>query len=199
LRGTIPERAGGRRGAASRTQYRRNCTGRDPAFEASLDRLGLDYLDLYLSHTHKGRRSPLVPRAPKPMFTERHHEAAVAAIAQAASALSDAKLQLSYTEVRSPVAGRVGRKSVEAGQRLQRGQRLLAIVEDDLWVVANYKETQLTRMKPGHAVEIPSTPSRITRFEGTLIACRRERARSSLYCRRTTQRETSRRLSSVCP
>jgi membrane fusion protein (multidrug efflux system) len=84
----------------------------------------------------------------------RQHEAAVAAIAQAESALEDAKLQLSYTEVRSPVSGRVGRKGVEAGQRLQPGQPLLAIVEDDLWVVANYKETQLTHMKPDQPVEI---------------------------------------------
>jgi membrane fusion protein (multidrug efflux system) len=84
----------------------------------------------------------------------RQHEAAVAAIAQAESSLEDAKLQVSYTEIRSPVAGRVGRKGVEAGQRLQPGQPLLAIVEDDLWVVANYKETQLTHMKPGQPVEI---------------------------------------------
>jgi membrane fusion protein (multidrug efflux system) len=84
----------------------------------------------------------------------RQHEAAIAAIAQAESALDDAKLQLSYTEVRSPVAGRVGRKGVEAGQRIQPGQPLVAIVEDDLWVVANYKETQLTKMKPGQKVEI---------------------------------------------
>jgi membrane fusion protein (multidrug efflux system) len=84
----------------------------------------------------------------------RQHETAVAAIAQAESVLEDAKLQLSYTEIRSPVAGRVGRKGVEAGQRLQPGQPLLAIVEDDLWVVANYKETQLTRMKPRQQVEV---------------------------------------------
>ncbi|HEY7305396.1 MAG TPA: HlyD family secretion protein [Bryobacteraceae bacterium] len=84
----------------------------------------------------------------------RQYEAAVAAIAQAESALEDARLQLSYTEVRSPVAGRVGRKGVEAGQRLQPGQPLLAIVEDDVWVVANFKETQLTKMKPGQEVEI---------------------------------------------
>jgi membrane fusion protein (multidrug efflux system) len=98
----------------------------------------------------------------------RQHEAAVAAIVQAESALDDARLQLSYTEVRSPVAGRVGRKSVEAGQRLQPGQPLLAIVEDDLWVVANYKETQLTSMKPGQEVEITvdSFPDRT--FRGSI-------------------------------
>jgi membrane fusion protein, multidrug efflux system len=95
----------------------------------------------------------------------RQHEAAVAAMEQAEAALEDAELQLTYTEVRSPVAGRVGKKGVEAGQRLQPGQPLLAIVEDDLWVVANYKETQLTRMKPGQQVEvtIDSFPERTFR------------------------------------
>ena len=84
----------------------------------------------------------------------RQHEAAVAAVARAESVVADTKLQLSYTEVRSPVAGRVGRKGVEAGQRLQAGQPLLAIVEDNLWVVANYKETQLAKMRPKQEVEI---------------------------------------------
>ena len=98
----------------------------------------------------------------------RQHETAVAAIAQAESALEDARLQLSYTEIRTPVAGRVGRKGVEAGQRIQPGQPLLAIVEDDPWVVANYKETQLTRMKPGQqvAITIDSFPDR--EFQGRI-------------------------------
>jgi membrane fusion protein (multidrug efflux system) len=82
------------------------------------------------------------------------YEAATAAIVQAESAVESAKLQLSYTEIRSPVTGRIGKKGIEAGQRVQPGQPLLAIVEDDFWVVANYKETQLTGMKPGQPVEI---------------------------------------------
>jgi multidrug resistance efflux pump len=84
----------------------------------------------------------------------RQRETALAAIQQAESVLQDASLQLSYTEVRSPVAGRIGRKGVEAGQRVQPGQPLLAVVEDDVWIVANYKETQLTHMKAGQHVEV---------------------------------------------
>jgi membrane fusion protein (multidrug efflux system) len=102
----------------------------------------------------KGRALSARAAGTETTVRRRQHEAAIAAIAQAESALDDARLQLSYTEIRSPVAGRVGRKSVEAGQRLQPGQPLLAIVQDDLWAVANYKETQLTRMKPGQEVEI---------------------------------------------
>jgi membrane fusion protein (multidrug efflux system) len=79
---------------------------------------------------------------------------AQAAVAQATSALEDAKLQLSYTIIKAPVSGRIGRKSVEAGQRVQVGQPLMAIVEDQPWVVANFKETQLEKMRTGQRVEV---------------------------------------------
>jgi len=68
--------------------------------------------------------------------------------------LEDAKLQLSYTVIKAPVTGRIGRKSVEAGQRVQVGQPLMAIVEDQPWVVANFKETQLEKMRAGQRVEV---------------------------------------------
>ncbi len=77
-----------------------------------------------------------------------------AAVAQAAAALEDAKLQLSYTMIKAPASGRIGRKSVEAGQRVQVGQPLMAIVEDRPWVVANFKETQLGKMRIGQRVEV---------------------------------------------
>jgi len=79
---------------------------------------------------------------------------AQAAVAQATAALEDAKLQLSYTIIKAPVSGRIGRKSVEAGQRIQIGQPLMAIVEDQPWVVANFKETQLEKMRTGQRVEL---------------------------------------------
>jgi membrane fusion protein (multidrug efflux system) len=79
---------------------------------------------------------------------------AQAAVAQATAALEDAKLQLSYTIIKAPASGRIGRKSVEAGQRVQVGQPLMAIVEDQPWVVANFKETQLAKMRTGQRVEV---------------------------------------------
>jgi len=79
---------------------------------------------------------------------------AQAAMAQAAASLENAKLQLSYTIIRAPVSGRIGRKSVEAGQRVQIGQPLMAVVEDHPWVVANFKETQLEKMRAGQQVEV---------------------------------------------
>jgi len=77
-----------------------------------------------------------------------------ASMAQAQASLEDAQLQLSYTMIKAPVNGRVGRKSVEAGQRVQIGQPLMAIVEDSPWVVANFKETQLEKMRAGQKVEV---------------------------------------------
>lgn len=77
-----------------------------------------------------------------------------AAVAQASAALKDAELQLSYTIIQAPVSGRIGKKSVEAGQRVQIGQPLMAIVEDHPWVVANFKETQLEKMRAGQSVDV---------------------------------------------
>jgi membrane fusion protein, multidrug efflux system len=79
---------------------------------------------------------------------------AQASVTQAQASLEDAKLQLSYTIIKAPVSGRIGRKSVEAGQRVQIGQPLMAIVEDQPWVVANFKETQLKKMRAGQSVEL---------------------------------------------
>jgi membrane fusion protein, multidrug efflux system len=91
---------------------------------------------------------------------------AQAAVAQATAALEDAKLQLSYTTIKAPVSGRIGRKSVEAGQRVQIGQPLMAIVEDQLWVVANFKETQLEKMRTGQRVEVQIDTFSKHRFYG---------------------------------
>lgn len=82
------------------------------------------------------------------------YEAAKAAIAQAEASLKDAQLQLSYTNIYAPASGRVGRKTVEVGQRIQSGSPLMAIVEGDYWITANFKETQLKDIKPGQEVEI---------------------------------------------
>jgi membrane fusion protein, multidrug efflux system len=80
--------------------------------------------------------------------------ASQAAIAQAEASLKDAQLQLSYTTITAPTAGVVGRKSVEVGQRVQPGALTMAIVDPNVWVTANFKETQLERMRPGEPVEV---------------------------------------------
>lgn len=82
------------------------------------------------------------------------YEAAAAAIDQAQAQLAEAQLQLSYTNIAAPAEGRVGRKTVEVGQRVQPGQPLMAVVGDQMWIVANFKETQVRRMHPGEVVDI---------------------------------------------
>jgi membrane fusion protein (multidrug efflux system) len=69
--------------------------------------------------------------------------------------LDQADLNLSYTVVRSPVTGIIGKKTVEIGQNVSVGQELVEVVPlDDVWVTANFKETQLAHMRPGQLVEI---------------------------------------------
>jgi membrane fusion protein (multidrug efflux system) len=77
-----------------------------------------------------------------------------AQIEQLGSMNRSAELSLSFTRIYAPDDGTVTRKSVEPGNFVQVGQALMAIVTDRLWVVANYKETQLTYMRPGQLVDI---------------------------------------------
>lgn len=68
--------------------------------------------------------------------------------------VKQAELNLLYTKIYAPETGRVTNKSVVAGDYLQPGQAVLALVTNDLWVVANFKETQLRRLKVGQPVDI---------------------------------------------
>jgi membrane fusion protein (multidrug efflux system) len=81
--------------------------------------------------------------------------AAGAAITQAKANLDAAELQLSYTTIVSPADGVVSRRSVERGQIVQQGQGLLVIVPlDNVYVTANFKETQLANVRPGQKAEV---------------------------------------------
>ena len=81
-------------------------------------------------------------------------KSAQAQVAQRRALLDQAKLNLSYCTIVAPVSGIVGKKTVEVGQNISPGQQLMAVVPlDDIWVTANFKETQLRRMKPGQVVK----------------------------------------------
>ena len=79
----------------------------------------------------------------------------VGEVQRARADVRTAELNLGYTKIYAPVSGVIGRKTVELGQRIQPGQSLLAIVPlDDIWVTADFKETQLKYMRPGQPVSI---------------------------------------------
>jgi membrane fusion protein (multidrug efflux system) len=76
-------------------------------------------------------------------------------IQQAEAAVREAELNLSYCTIVSPIEGVVSRKAIEVGQRVQPGQPLMAVVPlHDVYIEANYKETQLTDVRVGQPVEI---------------------------------------------
>ena len=76
-------------------------------------------------------------------------------VEQAAAEVRTARLNLSYTKIYAPVSGIVGRKTVELGHRVQPGQALMILVPlDDVWITANFKETQLRGLKAGESVRI---------------------------------------------
>jgi membrane fusion protein, multidrug efflux system len=77
-----------------------------------------------------------------------------AQVQAARAALDQAELNLSYTRITAPADGVIGNRSAQLGQRVQPGQSLMALTQDQLWVTANFKETQLARMRPGQPVTI---------------------------------------------
>ncbi len=75
-------------------------------------------------------------------------------LAQAKAQLETADLNLEWTVIRAPHDGWIAQRNVERGNYVQSGQSLFSIVEPEVWVVANFKETQLNHMRPGQPVKI---------------------------------------------
>ncbi len=97
-------------------------------------------------------------------------DADLAAVAKAKAAVDEAMLNLSYTRLVAPISGRIGKKTVEEGHRVQPGEPLVTIVSDAPWVVANFKETQLQRMLIGQKVEIKIDALPEHKFEGHILS-----------------------------
>jgi len=90
---------------------------------------------------------------------------AVAQLDHARAVEEQAALNLSYTEITAPVAGTVGARSLRVGQYVQAGTQLMAVVPlDAVYIVANYKETQLTHVRDGQPVEL-----RVDSFHSTTL------------------------------
>ena len=88
-------------------------------------------------------------------MTRARADVAAARVQQARAALAQAELNVQRTSIVAPADGVIGRKSVEIGQVIQPGQPLFALVGiQDVWVTANFKETQLRHVQPGQRVRI---------------------------------------------
>jgi len=95
--------------------------------------------------------------------------AAAAQVKMREAELRNAELQLSYTTITAPASGHISRKSVQPGQYLAPGQQLIAIVgSNKLWVVANFKETQLQKITPGLPVIIHVDAYPDSKFKGKI-------------------------------
>jgi membrane fusion protein, multidrug efflux system len=97
------------------------------------------------------------------------HTQEEAARAEAEAALAQVKnseLQLSYCTIVAPVSGRIAEKTVQTGNRVSVGQALMAVVEDNVWIEANFKETQLERIRVGQPVDIKIDALPHYRFKG---------------------------------
>ena len=87
--------------------------------------------------------------------TEAKAQSAAAKVEQQRALLDQAELNLKYTTILAPVDGVVGKKNVAIGQNVSAGQELMAVVPlDNLWITANFKETQLQKMRVGQEVKI---------------------------------------------
>jgi membrane fusion protein (multidrug efflux system) len=90
-------------------------------------------------------------------------------VRQQEEALEAETLQKSYTRIYAPVDGYITRKNVETGNQIEAGQPLMAVVPlDDIWITANYKETQLESVRPGQKVDIHIDTYPGVRFTGTV-------------------------------
>ena len=101
---------------------------------------------------------------------EAHAEAAAADVQQSQAKVDQAKLNLSYGKIVAPIAGIVNKKNVSVGANLSVGQDLLTIVPTtNLWVTANFKETQLKGIKPGQPVELKVDALGGRKFHGHIL------------------------------
>jgi membrane fusion protein, multidrug efflux system len=87
-------------------------------------------------------------------LAQAQQKTAIAAVAQARAQLAQAQLNLSYTKIYSTDDGTVANKTAEAGNYVQPGQLLFSVVPDRVYIVANYKETQLTHVRPGQPATV---------------------------------------------
>src|SRR3954447_5560154 len=132
------------RGAISKQDFEHSAID-TKASEATLDskRKQMDAAAAYIREAQKSAEAARV-----------QVDAAKAEVTEAEATEKQAELQLSYAKITAPEDGRITSKAVEPGAYLQVGQNLMALVTPQVWVTANFKETQLRDMRPGQPVAI---------------------------------------------
>ena len=109
-------------------------------------------------------------------------EASLAEIKKLEAEVEQAKLDLSYTKIYAPQDGLVTNRTVEQGNYLQIAQPMMAVVPEKMWVIANFKETQLTYMKKGQPVTIKIDTYPGKKFKGKVDSIQRATgAKASLF------------------
>jgi membrane fusion protein, multidrug efflux system len=119
-----------------------------------------------------GQEDILTSKSRMPILQAALHKAE-SAIALKKVKIEQQKLRLTYSKVYAPTSGRIGKKTIESGQFVQAGQPLMTIVQDNsFWVVANFKETQVSSLKIGDEVDMTlnAYPDRIIKGKITSIA-----------------------------
>lgn len=110
------------------------------------------------------------------------YDETTAAIKRLEAEVEQDELNLSYTKIYAPQDGLITNRSVEQGNYVQIAQPMFAIVPEKMWIVANFKETQLTNMKPGQPVEIKIDTFRGKKFKGKVDSIQRATgAKASLF------------------
>ncbi len=116
------------------------------------------------------------------LFSKENNRVADADLKQLAAMKKQAELALSYTKIYAPQSGSVSNKTAEKGAFVSTGQPLFVIVPDNVWIVANFKESQLRHMKSGQEVEIKVDTYPDKRFKGKIDSIQRiSGAKSSLF------------------
>lgn len=104
-------------------------------------------------------------------------------VKQAENNLEAAKLQLSYCAITAPATGIISKKNVQKGQVVAIGQPLMAVADNQrIWVVANFKETQIEKMKEGQEVEIEVDAYSKKAFAGKVASFHKHQVLNFLYC-----------------
>ena len=126
-------------------QYEKAKTG----YEGNLARVEAAKEQLNQARAALGTQSALIRQMEAARVSQK------SSVKQKEETLESDRLKKSYTVIYAPASGYVTKKSVEVGNQIQAGQPLMAIVPlEDVWIIANYKETQLERVKPGQKVVI---------------------------------------------